>query len=77
MFSCKDSMHKLVDFLDGDMTPEEQKHLEEHLAECPPCVDFMETYRATPGLCKKALAQKMPTAVANKLAEFLRQKCKP
>lgn len=72
MFSCKDSIHLLLDFLDGEMTPEDQKHLEEHLAGCPPCVEFVRSYRATPGMCKKALARKMPEEVANKLSDFLR-----
>lgn len=72
MYSCKDSIHLLLDFLDGDMSAEDQKHLEEHLAGCPPCVEFVRSYRATPGLCKKALAKKMPDELANKLSDFLR-----
>lgn len=72
MFSCKDSIHLLLDFLDGDMSPEDQRELEEHLAGCPPCVEFVRTYRATPGLCKRALAAKMPDELARKLTDFLR-----
>ena len=56
MFSCKESIQLLVDYLDGDMTPEERQHLDEHLAGCPPCVEFVRAYRATSGMCKKALA---------------------
>ena len=77
MYTCKDSVNLLLDFLDGELPEDDARHLRMHLDGSPPCVDFMETYRATPGLCKKALAAKMPTAVASKLAEFLRQKCKP
>lgn len=73
MFSCQDSIHRLLDFLDGDMTPEEEKRLEEHLAGCPPCVDFVRSYRATSGLCRKALAKKMPEELSRKLTDFLRQ----
>ena len=72
MFSCKDSIHLLLDFLDGDMSEEDQKHLEEHLSACPPCVEFVRSYRATPGLCKKALAKKMPEELSAKLSEYLR-----
>ena len=60
----------------GDMTPEEAQHLREHLQGCAPCVDFLRTYRATPGLCKKAMAQRMPQEVADKLTEYLRTKIK-
>ena len=77
MFSCKDSISQLVDFLDGDLSPEEEAHLREHLSGCPPCVDFLKTYRATPALCKRALVRTMPQELSGKLTEFLRTRIKP
>lgn len=77
MFSCKESVNALLEYLDGEMSPDEEKHLEAHLSACPPCVDFLRTYRATPGLCKRALAAKMPEELGHKLTEFLRAKLKP
>jgi anti-sigma factor RsiW len=76
MYTCKDSINLLLDFLDGELTPEDTQHLREHLQGCSPCVDFLRTYRATPGLCKKALAQRMPQEMSSKLTEFLRSKIK-
>jgi anti-sigma factor RsiW len=76
MYNCKDSINLLLEFLDGEMSAEEAQHLKEHLRGCSPCVDFLRTYRATPGLCKKALAAKMPTEVSEKLKEYLRSKIK-
>jgi anti-sigma factor RsiW len=65
-----------MDYLDGELTPEDTQHLREHLRGCAPCVDFLRTYRATPGVCKRAMAQRMPQEVAEKLTEFLRSKIK-
>ena len=76
MYSCKDSIHRLLDFLDGDLSPEEEQRLQEHLGGCPPCVDFVKSYRATPALCKRALAARMPEELAHKLKGFLRDKMK-
>ncbi len=76
MFTCKESVDLLLQFLDGDMPEEESQRLEEHLQACPPCVDFLRTYRATPTLCKRALARQMPQELADRLTDFLRQKCK-
>lgn len=76
MYTCKDSINLLLDFLDGELTPEDTQHLREHLQGCSPCVDFLRTYRATPGLCKRALAQKMPQEMSTKLTDFLRSKIK-
>jgi anti-sigma factor RsiW len=76
MYTCKDSINLLMDYLDGEMTPEEAQHLKEHLQGCAPCVDFLRTYRATPSLCKRALAKSMPQEMSSKLTEFLRSKIK-
>jgi anti-sigma factor RsiW len=76
MYTCKDSITLLLDYLDGELTPEDTQHLREHLQGCSPCVDFLRTYRATPGLCKRALAQKMPQEMSTKLTDFLRSKIK-
>jgi anti-sigma factor RsiW len=76
MYTCRDSINLLLDFLDGELTPEDTQHLREHLQGCSPCVDFLRTYRATPGLCKRALVQKMPQEMSTKLTEFLRSKIK-
>jgi anti-sigma factor (TIGR02949 family) len=76
MFNCKESVELLRAFLDGEMPDEEAAQLEQHLEACPPCVEFLRTYRATPILCKRALSKQMPKELADKLTDFLRQKCK-
>jgi len=72
MLTCKDCIELLRDYLDGELPEAEAKHLEEHLSECPPCVDFLRTYKATPKICKWALAAKMPEEIGNQLTEFPR-----
>lgn len=75
MFTCKDSINDhLLAFLDGEMSEDQEKQLIEHLEGCPPCQEFVRTYRATPGLCKRAWAKKMPDGLAGKLTDFLRAK---
>lgn len=72
MHTCKDVIDLLRSYLDGEMTPELKQHLERHLGDCSPCDEFLKTYRATPGLCREALAAKMPEALSKNLSEFLR-----
>lgn len=76
MYTCEKCISLLMAFLDGDLSAEEHAHLEKHLGACPPCVDFLNTYRATPGLCRKALARKMPEEMSARLTEYLRAKMK-
>jgi anti-sigma factor RsiW len=76
MYTCKDSIELLRAFLDGDLPAEEEQHLHEHLSACPPCVDFLRTYQATPQLCQRALGKQMPLEMSVKLTDFLRERCK-
>ncbi|MDP1826480.1 MAG: zf-HC2 domain-containing protein [Archangium sp.] len=70
--TCKDSVELLLEYLDGELTDELRAKLEAHLGGCSPCEDFLKGYKATPGLCRKALAREIPKEVAVKLTDFLR-----
>ena len=72
MYTCEDSIHLLLDYVEGKIPPATAKALEEHLSGCPPCVDFVKGYQATPALCREALAERMPERLAFKLSSFLR-----
>jgi anti-sigma factor (TIGR02949 family) len=74
MYSCKDSIHLLADFLDDELRPDLRASLEEHLAGCPPCLEFIRSYKATSGICKKALAASMPEELSARLHDFLRHR---
>jgi anti-sigma factor RsiW len=71
--TCKDSVELLLEYLDGELTDELRVKLEAHLGGCSPCEDFLKSYKATPALCRKALAREMPKEVAAKLTDFLRR----
>ncbi|HXX32165.1 MAG TPA: zf-HC2 domain-containing protein [Myxococcaceae bacterium] len=75
MFTCKDSIHSLLEYVDGELSEEDVQKLREHLHGCTPCVDFLNTYRATPKLARRALVDQMPDEMADKLKAFLRSKC--
>lgn len=76
MFNCKDSIDLLLDYLEGEMTPEVKQHLEEHLHGCAPCEEFLKQYKQTGPICRKALRARMPQEVADKLSSFLRSSLK-
>ena len=76
MLNCKESIDLLLSYLDGELPENEARALEEHLSLCPPCIEFVRGYQQTPGLCRKALARKMPEELAGKLNDFLRARIK-
>ena len=77
MFNCKESIHSLLEYVEGELSESQALELQEHLKACPPCVDFMKTYRATPQLARRALVNEMPSELVSKLKAFLRTKIPP
>lgn len=71
---CQKLVDLLTDYLEGELADDERAHLEEHLAFCPPCVDFLKSYKRTGPMCKKALQAKMPESMQQALSEVLRSR---
>ena len=45
--SCEELVGLLLDFVGGDLSPEQRAAIEQHLCGCPPCVRHAEEYRLT------------------------------
>lgn len=57
MLTCRELTDFLARYVDGALTPEEQKAFERHLAMCRPCRAFVESYRKTIDLERTAFAE--------------------
>jgi anti-sigma factor RsiW len=54
--TCRELIEFLHRYLDGELAPEVRARFEEHLRECPPCGDYLASYRATMTLAADAFA---------------------
>ena len=45
--SCKEMIDFLADYLDGELPTAQRTEFDRHLAVCPSCVNYLETYKAT------------------------------
>lgn len=61
----------LADYLDAKLAPEVAADLERHLAVCPPCVAYVNTYRRTRALVGRTAAAPMPPEMLAILRRFL------
>lgn len=43
--NCKDCADFLLDHIEGNLPPEQAAAFEEHLRLCPPCIDYIESYK--------------------------------
>jgi len=68
---CKECVDLLGEYIEGTLSVEQSKSLEDHLSTCPPCITFVRTYRATRRLCRAALAAEMPHELMSSLSSFL------
>lgn len=69
-------MEALYDFEEGTMPEAERSELERHLALCPPCVHFLESYRATGKTLRALKPREIPESLARTVFEFVKARCK-
>jgi anti-sigma factor RsiW len=72
---CSHTKKLLFEFVEGQLTPETHRKLEKHIGNCPPCLDYVKSYRHTievthhHGLPEAP----MPPALKQKLCEFIKE----
>jgi anti-sigma factor RsiW len=74
MMTCRECAELLLEYLEGALDTEQAQRLQRHLADCPPCVIFVETYRLTITMTRKLPCGELPPDVARRLWEAM-QRC--
>jgi anti-sigma factor RsiW len=54
LITCRELIDFLWRYVDGEVSDEERLEFEYHLARCPPCVAYMNTYQETVALGRAA-----------------------
>jgi len=71
--TCRDVIEFLRAYLDGELPADTRARFEEHLDACPPCLDYLDSYRATIALASEAFAEAGPDELADAVPEELVQ----
>jgi anti-sigma factor (TIGR02949 family) len=50
---CMKMFAALSEYLDGELPARNCRKLEKHLADCPPCLAYLETLRTTAAACRR------------------------
>jgi anti-sigma factor RsiW len=74
MLRCRDIGQLLHDYVEGDLGPGTAQELEAHLADCPGCLGFVNTYRETVAVAHELRCDDIPPELQDKLQNFLARK---
>lgn len=72
--TCASGVELLMDYLEGVLPAETAAALEAHVAGCPRCTAYVESYRATPRILRDATAAPFPPELEESLLAFLRDR---
>ena len=61
---CKEIFAQLSAYLDLEIPADACRHIEAHLKDCPPCIEFVDSLRKTVALCKQYSPAEMPTSMS-------------
>ena len=69
MITCRELIEFLDDYVDENLSEERRREFEEHLAVCPDCVAYIDSYEKTVELTKRAYRQQdeLPEDVPDEL----------
>lgn len=70
---CSEVQRLLFDYAQGNLEEEKARRLEKHLSDCPPCLEFVESYKKTVSACRQHGKPKteMPPELKKKLSDFI------
>ncbi len=70
--TCREVILEYLDeYVDGTLAPEMFEDFERHLAICPPCVAYLNTYKRTRELAGRMGRAAMPTEMRTQLQQYL------
>ena len=73
---CRDAVQFLMQYLDGELPAAQREGFERHLQSCPPCVEYLNSYRETIRLGKACTdeAAALPDSLREGILRALRDR---
>jgi anti-sigma factor RsiW len=71
--TCRRLAEVLLEYVAGELPPEEGDRIRRHLCECPPCVAYLETYELTIRLTRQLPAAPVPPELLERVRAALQE----
>ncbi|MCF8084884.1 MAG: zf-HC2 domain-containing protein [Deltaproteobacteria bacterium] len=69
----QENFERISDYLDGELSPEECRKIEDHLKECPQCRACFHSLKQMRQFCEQASQEKLPSETHRRILETLRK----
>jgi anti-sigma factor RsiW len=71
--ACREAVELMSDYLDGRLSDADRVRLEQHLADCPYCDEYLAQLRITIDALGRAEPDDLPEAALDELVELYRR----
>jgi mycothiol system anti-sigma-R factor len=71
MSDCKDALHQLYDFLDGELTADKKAAIQHHLDSCQPCAEPYDFEAELRLVVRKKCAEAVPESLMAKIRKAI------
>lgn len=69
---CKQMFARLSEYLDMELPPAICKEIDSHFESCPPCIEFLDTFRKSIELCREYSPSERPAPLTDAARDELR-----
>jgi anti-sigma factor RsiW len=71
--TCRQLAEALLEYVAGELPPEECDRIRRHLCQCPPCVAYLESYELTIRLTRQLPAAPVPPQLLERVRAALQE----
>ncbi len=68
---CREALHELYGYLDGELTPERRAAIHRHLDECQPCAEPYDFEAALRAVIRRKCQEQVPESLMHKVRAAL------
>jgi mycothiol system anti-sigma-R factor len=77
MGDCDDAVHRLYEFLDGELDDSRRAHIQQHLDECLPCLEAFDFEAELRQVIAMKCRDQVPESLRLRIAEALHTESNP
>ncbi len=69
---CRDLVELVIDYLEGTLAPAVRRDVDDHLAECPDCVEYLDQFRTVVSTLGSLAEQDISPVARQRLTDAFR-----